>query len=575
MGKNDGLPSDKQRADQLKSLATPPPNSSGGFDVKPAHLYYTSYRIRDEQFTYNTAAKNLISGLSGYQQVAGNGEGPGAFADAYGKVAKRFFEVWAKSVASVGGAAVGLTLTANNYAAADWFIVHKQFGPPPMKQPPAVIETPPDYGEVPDIKWRGTNADSDWGIVRALGHVPDFLADHVEKVIDEGLRLGKLYEITPGMTDDLGKVAAHWKDCAAAALTTSDNLAGDIGYITDGRNNEWQSAMRSFCQTIWGTTAWGKTRGTPAQPWKTSGNVAPADRRPVITVLNDTALAIEKACHDALAAQKTMRDIVVPAAVEAAKQMIEDTAKSLENPLNDFLDTVSEGMALVGKMVMSFRSHMPYDRIHTAVDTFQQACHELATELLSRMESLDEAYLSAPTFQAEEARSEGFGARSLNDFKHEHKWTVQGDPAGSHKYPLDLANQEYMGNAHGIDKHVGKTDEQLVQRLRDQSSGIPAASSYANLQDAQKYTQQCIDQNNRKIEDYLASGPPYHPPSLVLKSDFGTNGPVTGRSITRADYDADPATAASRVTDAHEVQVRIKPDSNLDPPFVVVTSTPD
>lgn len=573
MGKDGGLPTDKERADQLARLRTDAPTSgSGGFHVEPAHLYLTSYRIRDEQFTFNTAAKNLVGALAGLQQVAGNGEGPAAFADAYGKVAKRFLEVWAKSVVSIGGAAVGLTVTANNYAAADWFVVHKQFGPPPMRQPPVVIETPPDYGEVPDIKWRGTNADSDWGILRALGHIPDFVADHVEKVIDEGLRLGGLYEITPGMTDGLGTVGDHWKECGAAAVRSSGNLTTNIAYIT-GTSDEWKKAMRAFCQTIWGTTAWGKSRGDPQQPWKTTVSEQHAGRRPIITVLNDTALAIEKACQDALAAQKTLRDIVVPAAVDAAKQMIEDTAKSLANPLKDVFAGVTEGASLVAQMVMSFRSHMPYDRIHTAVDTFQQACHGLATELLGRMTSLDEAYLSAPAFQAEEARSEGFGARSLNQFKHQHKWTVQGDPASRHQYPLDLANQEYMGGAHTIDKHVGKTDDQLAQRLRDQTSGVPAASSYADMQDAQKYTQACIDRNNEKIERYLASGPPYEPPTLDVTSDFP--GEVTGRSLTRPDYDSDPTTAASRATDVDGVKVRIKPDHNLDPPFVVVTSMPN
>jgi hypothetical protein len=34
--------------------------------------------------------------------------------------------VWAKGVASIGGASLGLTLSANNHAAADW--VGRQYG---------------------------------------------------------------------------------------------------------------------------------------------------------------------------------------------------------------------------------------------------------------------------------------------------------------------------------------------------------------------------------------------------------------------------------------------------------------
>ncbi|WP_333770910.1 hypothetical protein [Streptomyces sp. IBSBF 2435] len=63
------MPTDKERADQLKGLATPPPDSSGGFDVKPSHLYCTSYRVRDEQFTYNSAAETLMDALSGHERM--------------------------------------------------------------------------------------------------------------------------------------------------------------------------------------------------------------------------------------------------------------------------------------------------------------------------------------------------------------------------------------------------------------------------------------------------------------------------------------------------------------------------
>jgi hypothetical protein len=105
------------------------------------------------------------------------------------------------------------------------------------------------------------------------------------------------------------------------------------------------------------------------------------------------------------------------------------------------------------------------------------------------------AYLSAPTFRAEAARAESFGARALTDFKNDPLYTVSGDDESNHKYPLDLANQEGMLGSHVVDKHVGKTDEQLEQRLRDQRivrpSGIrpEAVSSFGSLADAQRYTQ--------------------------------------------------------------------------------------
>ncbi|MFD4015858.1 hypothetical protein [Streptomyces sindenensis] len=66
------------------------------------------------------------------------------------------------------------------------------------------------------------------------------------------------------------------------------------------------------------------------------------------------------------------------------------------------------------------------------------------------------------------------------------------DRESNHKYPLDLANQEGTVGAHVVDKHVGKTDEQLEQRLRDQQivrpSGIrpEAVSTFTTLADAQR-----------------------------------------------------------------------------------------
>ncbi|MGW7171209.1 hypothetical protein ACWGH3_39400 [Streptomyces sp. NPDC054884] len=81
--------------------------------------------------------------------------------------------------------------------------------------------------------------------------------------------------------------------------------------------------------------------------------------------------------------------------------------------------------------------------------------------------ALEEAKRSVPTYAAEEARAEVFGARSLNDFKTEHQYIRDADEK-NHFYALDLAGQEGIHNSHVIDKHVGKSDEQLAQRLRDQ-----------------------------------------------------------------------------------------------------------
>ncbi|WP_189937087.1 hypothetical protein [Streptomyces aurantiogriseus] len=168
------------------------------------------------------------------------------------------------------------------------------------KQPPAVIENQPRYGPVNDIKWTGTGEDADsWAISGVLGEVPDFLADVIRPTIEHGLRLGKMHEITPGARDDeLKAMATAWRAVEKAAKVASDNFNKAIKFITNSKgNDEWQGAMKAFCQTIWGTTEWGRTydnqmnRISIGRTWKTDRNVVPAKRRPIIEILRETATA--------------------------------------------------------------------------------------------------------------------------------------------------------------------------------------------------------------------------------------------------------------------------------------------
>jgi hypothetical protein len=168
----------------------------------------------------------------------------------------------------------------------------------------------------------------------------------------------------------------------------------------------------------------------------------------------------------------------------------------------------------------------------------------------------------------------------MNEFKKEHKLLNGANPI-PYKYTIDLAMAEDLGGGHTIDKHVGKTDDQLLQRLRDQAKGngepkIPAASTFTDLTSAQNYTQDCIRQKSGDIDAWLATGPPPTPPSQVFEvSSVGAAAndplavaPVTGRTSRVVNGQATP------VTDAHGVQTRLSYDPSLDPPFVVVTSMP-
>ncbi|CAG7649826.1 RNase A-like domain-containing protein [Actinacidiphila bryophytorum] len=567
----DGRPSDKQRDKEIKGLATPPPGAAGGFDVKPSHLYLTSYKVRDEQLAFDKAAKTLMDALTGHEQLAGKGTGPGEVASSYRKIATTFFDVWGNAVVAVGGAAVGFTATANNYAAADFRTNRKQQGPPPHQEPPWVIRVPTYYGEVPDLTWRGTDADSDHAVVRMLGHIPDFLADHVQGLIDQTLRLGTMYKITPGPDkDELRTIGTAWGMIFSDGTTSADNLNGDIAYLTntDSGHDEWQAAMKAFCQTLWGTSAWGKMQGTVA--YKTAPGVQGALRRPVITVLGETAQAVQTALLDLADAADKVTGVSEPAAKHAAVEMVKDMAKEYgTHPWHLLAElTPFAAVDITTQMVLSFRSHMDYAGIEAAVNTYNETCSGIARTLDGLEEKLEEARKSVPTFEAEEARAETFGGRSLNDFKHEHVWTLQTDSADIHKYPVDLVNQEGIDGSHAIDRHVAKTDEQLAQRMRDKMPS--AASTYTDLGSAQAYTQQCLDMKADDIKRWIDRGGQPSPRPFTV--DFGPTGPVTGRSITKADYLADPANP--HVTEMHGVKFELKYAPGMKPPFVVNTSYP-
>lgn len=569
-------------------MAGPVPIPAGGpggtVSVRPADLYAASALTAGDQSTYDDGATRLVSGVSGHEQLAGNGDGPAAFAAAYAEVAALFLQVWAAGVVSVGGVAVGLTVTANNYAAADWHSDPKRQGPPPSWPVPRVIERPPHYGTVADLTYRGTGQGSSWEIVRVAGRFPDWLAGSLQEGIEQGLRLGKLYDITPSALADQGALVAV-ADCWLTAAQTAENAAtafsGTIDGISDQNNGAWRDAMNAFCQTIWGTTAWGTAR--VGQEWGT--DPAATGRRPVISVLSSTARAVSTACHDLLDAARNVTDFAEKAAEKAAEGMVDDVLDSLENPLSDLADLTPVGsVKIAAQCVAGFRAHMDYDGVNHAVDEFNARVHDIARSLLAHREALEEALRSAPTFRTEDARAEGYGARSLESFKDARPAThPQGSPQGV--YHVDLAAEEGIDGAHTLDKHVGKTDAQLAQRLRDQSDPptqtwpdgkpvIGAASTFISIDKAQEFTQYDIDQNSSAIQDWL-KGPPTRPEKFDTTLPAGqTSGYMVSKQPVgnHGGFKNDGMNATS--IPVNRVRTVLKYDKNLDPPFVVLTSMP-
>lgn len=214
------------------------------------------------------------------------------------------------------------------------------------------------------------------------------------------------------------------------------------------------------------------------------------------------------------------------------------------------------------------------------MDAAIEACHEAFSDAAGKPAMLEfelgEALLSAPTFQAERARAQGFGARSLNEFKKERSWQLP-ESRVPYRYSVDLAAAEGVGNAHTRDKHVGKTDEQLLQRMRDESRAdgepkILAASTYTDIEAAQRFTQYCLRDNSDEIDQRLAGDPPVKMITVEAGS-IPLQGPLAGDAVTGKGVTYDN-NKLSEVHDTKGVSLRLIHDPSLDPPYSVFTSMP-
>ncbi|MDF9805230.1 hypothetical protein M2436_003777 [Streptomyces sp. HB372] len=232
---------------------------------------------------------------------------------------------------------------------------------------------------------------------------------------------------------------------------------------------------------------------------------------------------------------------------------------------------------MVAEVVLTFRSHMDKASMDAAVEAYHEAFSDAAGKLAMLEFELDEALLSAPTFQAERARAQGFGARSLNEFKKEHSWQLP-ESQFPYKYSVDLAAMEGVGGAHALDKHAGKTDEQLLQRLRDEQKqsgdyGIPGASTYADVESAQRYTQYCLRDNTTEIDDWLNGTPPSPTKEIETKS-IPVQGPLLGDAATGRGTIVGDDGKPSEVRDTKGVAIRLLYKPDLNPPYIVFSSMP-
>lgn len=569
-------------------MGTPPSPlpQNGNIDVKPSDLHRVSGGFAVQQPMYSQAAKTLVTKLQEHPDAGGYGTAAQAFATAYVEAGNKFLDVWAKSVVSIGGAAVGFASTANNYSKAEAANDPTGQKKPVVQAPPQVIDKAPDYGQVPNLKWGDDDGGDGW-LRSILEWIPEVVRDAFRPVLKHAFRWGKVADVYPFPQQHyLNDLSKAWRDLTITLSMTESALTGQVSSITQQSNSEWHDAMRKFCSSLWGTSAWGKS--TAGYEWKhDSASATTGATHPVMTVLFDTAMKISDLLYDFAEAAVDLNGKVWDIYMRAVREALGKI------DLSDGVDgeDVKEGAKAVGRFLkglakgaaeLSLEITLNIDKaaLNAVVEAYNTRVNGLVPKLKALMEPLNEAHRAAPTFRAEDARAQAFGARALNEFKQQPLYTVPGEDKDNHFYPVDLANQEGVHNSHVIDKHVGQSDEQLLNRLRDQPT-ITAASTFPDLAIAQKATQDAMDEigpdgskpenagkpnldvnNPKKIERWLSVP---RQDNSILALDPVEFDYATGRTV--------PA-GSTTASDTHSVKVVLKYKNGIDPPYVVYTSMP-
>ncbi|WP_344272996.1 RNase A-like domain-containing protein [Actinomadura napierensis] len=486
---------------------------------------------------FGKAMLDVSRALHGNHDMAGKdyvGEFFGAF---YDPIAQQIVIAWEKLVMALGGVTEGLTVTANNFVTAEW---HSRHG---AGEGPATKPVPQFH----DFTYHRPASASGSGYLD-FGSLAEQLA--------WDMTLPTVLKLFPrGHQDRLHRASAQWRNAANAVSTLSrqvnqiiNTITLDSGAVVFPHGNRrlslgvvrtWQEQMRTFCSRIWGTAPWDGPNADPAP----------------LHVLGNGATALAGAC-------------------ERHAHAIDVTRSKLERRLGaaafaTLLGLVlSEGTAGISAEIAGvFDEKMLADCVTILVEDYYDPVQttKAAVASMGLLAQLQHAAKRTPTLNAMEAQAESVGDRALHDFDYPGlKNTVagkgsQGRPgAGNAAYPIDLAGQEGTDGAHVIDRHVGKTNLQLVDRLTQQN--VSAASSFNSLDEAQRYVQAAIDSpgGHGYIANMLA-----HQNQQQTEFTYDAGQPV-GRLVDQNGH----------VTKVNRLHVVIRRDNRLIPPFVVKTAYP-
>ncbi|WP_326632237.1 MULTISPECIES: RNase A-like domain-containing protein [unclassified Streptomyces] len=576
------------------------PGGNGTIDVKPSDLWSVSGRVAMQQEYLLRGANKLLGELGKYPDAGGAGTEARKFAQSYMKIGNRWLEVWGRSVLSVGGVAVGFTETANAYTRAD-AAAHPKPGKTAEQRPrPAVIDKAPNFDSVPDIKWGDDDGGDD--ILRGLMEgIPEIVRDVLQPLCKNVFRIGRVADVHPFPQQHyLNSLCHSWMNVSIVATMGADQLTQAVGAITNHQQADWEAAMRTFCSALWGGTAWGQQRH--GYQWGQTANSGPGTPRvptgsePVLAVLKDTAdniaTILREYAEAAVDLNRDVADELHRAMWKAAKEILEDLAKpkDAKSLLGTVTSVIGKGAGLILSFDVKTVLNIDTGKLNGIVDKYTGILGGLTVRMEALKGPLDEAYLSAPKFEAGVARAHGFGARALEEFKGSQVW-LKTDSNGT--YDLNLAANEYMADGHTLDKHVGKTDEQLAQRLRDQQSNGPtqawphgkpypgSSSAFSNYQRAEDLTEHNLNKNKAAIEAWI-KGPPQLTDGDVEKfRSTAPPGETSGRSVFKQPVDPnDPKSGykeggiGAKAYDVNGIETRLKYDSSRNPPFTVMTSMP-
>jgi hypothetical protein len=124
---------------------------------------------------------------------------------------------------------------------------------------------------------------------------------------------------------------------------------------------------------------------------------------------------------------------------------------------------------------------------------------------------------------------------------------------------IDLLAEEAAGG-HTIARHVGKSEAELRLRLAEEPH-IPAASSFRNLEEAERFVSDALGANASRIHRWLE----FARPGERLRIDYRADG-VVGHGILRSTGQLEPMSTVVAI---------LKRTSRPDRPYIVLTTYPE